>query len=49
MEEQNIEDLGLKPIETWSRDKDGNLIKVKLYWQNNMPYATLKFYDFTSK
>ena len=31
MEEQNIEDLGLKPIETWSRDKDGNLIKVKLY------------------
>ena len=31
MEEQNIEDLGLKPIETWSRDKDGNLVKVKLY------------------
>ena len=31
MEEQNIESLGLEPIETWSRDKDGNLVKVKLY------------------
>jgi len=31
MEEQNIEDLGLEPIETWSRDKDGNLVKIKLY------------------
>lgn len=31
MEEQNIEDLGLEPIEVWSRDKDGNLVKVKLY------------------
>jgi len=31
MEELNIEDLGLEPIETWSRDKDGNLVKVKLY------------------
>lgn len=31
MAEQNIEDLGLKPIETWSRDKDGNLVKVKVY------------------
>ena len=31
MAEQNIEDLGLEAIETWSRDKDGNLVKVKLY------------------
>ena len=31
MEEQNIEDLGLEPIETWSRDKDGNLVKVMMY------------------
>lgn len=31
MEEQSIESLGLEPIETWSRDKDGNLVKVKLY------------------
>ena len=31
MTEQNIEDLGLEPIETWSRDKDGNLVKVKMY------------------
>jgi hypothetical protein len=33
MEELNklIEDLESKFIETWSRDKDGNLVKVKLY------------------
>jgi len=31
MEEHSIEDLGLEPIETWSRDKDGNLVKVNLY------------------
>ncbi len=33
MEELNklIEDLESKAIETWSRDKDGNLVKVKMY------------------
>ena len=33
MEELNklIEDLESQAIETWSRDKDGNLVKVKLY------------------
>ena len=31
MEELSIEDLGLEPIETWSRDKDGNLVKVMMY------------------
>ena len=33
MEELNklIEDLESEFIETWSRDKDGNLVKVKLY------------------
>jgi hypothetical protein len=31
MAEQNIEDLGLEPVEVWSRDKDGNLVKVKMY------------------
>ena len=49
MAEKNIEDLKLEYTEVWSRDKDGNLVKVKLYWQKNIPYATLKFYDFTSK
>jgi hypothetical protein len=31
MEEQNIEDLGLEPVETWSLDKDGNLVKIMMY------------------
>jgi hypothetical protein len=31
MEEITIEDLGFKPVETWSRDKDGNLVKVNMY------------------
>jgi hypothetical protein len=31
MPEQNIEDLNLEYTEVWSRDKDGNLVKVKLY------------------
>ena len=31
MEEQNIEDLKLEPVEAWSRDKDGNLVKMKIY------------------
>jgi hypothetical protein len=31
MSEQSIEDLGLEPIEVWSRDKDGNLVKVMMY------------------
>ena len=31
MAEQSIEDLKLDYEEIWSRDKDGNLVKVKLY------------------
>jgi hypothetical protein len=31
MSEQNIEDLKLEPVEAWSRDKDGNLVKIKIY------------------
>lgn len=31
MAEQNIEDLKLDYEEIWSRDKDGNLVKVKMY------------------
>ena len=31
MAEQNIEDLKLEPVEVYSKDKDGNLIKIKLY------------------
>ena len=31
MTEQNIEDLKLEYTEVWSRDKDGNLVKVKMY------------------
>ena len=31
MAEQNIEDLKLEYTEVWSRDKDGNLVKVKMY------------------
>ena len=31
MAEQNVEDLKLEYKEIWSRDKDGNLVKVKLY------------------
>jgi len=31
MAEQSIEDLNLEYEEVWSRDKDGNLVKVKLY------------------
>jgi hypothetical protein len=33
MEELNklIEDLESKAIETWSYDKEGNLVKVKMY------------------
>jgi len=31
MSEQNIEDLKLDYEEIWSRDKDGNLVKVKMY------------------
>ena len=31
MAEKNIEDLKLEYTEVWSRDKDGNLVKVKLY------------------
>jgi hypothetical protein len=30
MAEQNIEDLKLEFTEVWSRDKDGNLVKVKI-------------------
>jgi hypothetical protein len=26
-----IEDLKLESTEVWSRDKDGNLVKVKMY------------------
>ena len=31
MTEQNVEDLKLEYTEVWSRDKEGNLVKVKLY------------------
>jgi len=31
MAEQSIEDLKLDYEEIWSRDKDGNLVKVKMY------------------
>lgn len=31
MAEQSIEDLKLDYEEVWSRDKDGNLVKVKMY------------------
>ena len=46
MEELNklIEDLESEFIETWSRDKDGNLVKVKLYWHNQAASATIEFY-----
>ena len=31
MDEPTIEDLGFEPTEIWSRDKDGNLVKINLY------------------
>ena len=36
-------------IEVEKIDKDGNAVIVRVYWHNYIHYATLKFYDFTSK
>lgn len=31
MDEQNIEDLRLEYTEIYTKDKDGNVVKIKLY------------------